>query len=120
MKIEFIFALEGGTWATEVLDVPDDYSSAEYLSPQWYDDVTGWMIDHPIHKRVLYTGVYNAEPDIEVEDSEENCRKPCAYEDRCAWCEEYWRRMVAEDLFNSATFQWTRLALKEETKFNSA
>jgi hypothetical protein len=54
-----------------------------------------------------------------VDDSKnrdaKECSRPCPYEDMCPACEEYWHRMVDEDMWKPGE-GWTNKALKEMSK----
>lgn len=115
MKIEFIFALEDGTWVTEVMEVPNDYSSTELYSPQWYDDILGWGTDHPPSRKVVYTGVFDAVSRKDEEDEEE-CGGPCCYDMRCDKCESYWERVISNGLY-LPDVGWTQDALREFARY---
>ena len=68
VKIEFIEALEDGTWITEVIDVPFKVTKGlDFTSPLWDSAIIAWCHDYLYtlsqYRKVVYWGIYNSEPE---------------------------------------------------------
>lgn len=76
MKIEFILALDNGTWVTEVIEVPDDVTKyIEYSSPEWDTAIIAYaefqLVQYSQYRDVVYWGIYNSNPEADDVLSEE-------------------------------------------------
>jgi len=68
MYIEFILALEDGTWYSQAIFVPDNVTRhIPYESSEWDSEVVAWgwgFIDKVNeYKDVIFVGILNSEPE---------------------------------------------------------
>jgi hypothetical protein len=72
MKVELIKAHEDGTWNTEVVSIPDSVTEGiAFTSSEWDSAIIAWCHDELAlqaqYRKVVYWGIYNSEPEADVE-----------------------------------------------------
>jgi len=74
MNIEFILALEDGTWVTEVIEIPNQVTKdLVYSSPMWDAAIIEYvqfeLATYNQYRDVVYWGIYNSNPEADKDDS---------------------------------------------------
>jgi hypothetical protein len=61
MQVEMLFALDDGSWFSEILSIPDAAVNADFASGQWDAEVIDWVTTHACPPDCVLVAVYNSD-----------------------------------------------------------